>query len=102
MWLFLAAEGGGMGGLLGTMLLPIGLLAVMYFFMIRPESKRKKAAAKMRNELIVGDQVTTIGGITGKVVSIKDDQVTVETGADRVRIHVMRWAISSKGQQISE
>lgn len=106
MWLFLAAEGteavGGLGGMLGTLLLPLGLLAVMYFFMIRPERNRKKAATKMRSELIVGDQITTIGGVVGKVVNIKDDTITVETGSDKVRIKFMRWAVSSKGEQISE
>ncbi|MCL1820265.1 MAG: preprotein translocase subunit YajC [Oscillospiraceae bacterium] len=104
MWLFLEAvpEPGGLGSLLGTLLLPIAMIGVLYFLMIRPESKRKKKAAQMRNDLIVGDSVTTIGGVTGKVVNIKDDQITVETGADKVRIKFMRWAISSKGEQISE
>ncbi|GHV06960.1 preprotein translocase subunit YajC [Clostridia bacterium] len=96
-------EGGGLAAMLLSTVLPFALLiGVMYFFMIRPESKRKKEAAKMRNELIVGDELTTIGGIVGKVVSIKDDTITLETGADRVRIKVMRWAVSSKGAQISD
>lgn len=104
MWLFLTAaeEAGSIWASLGTFLILPLMFVVMYFFMIRPENKRKKEAAKMRNELIVGDQVTTIGGVTGKVVNIKDDTITVETGADKVRIKFMRWAISSKGTQISE
>lgn len=104
MWLFLAAaeETGSLWASLSTFLVLPLMLAVMYFFMIRPENKRKKATAKMRSELIVGDQVTTIGGIVGKVVNIKDDTITVETGADKVRIKIMRWAISTKGEQITE
>ena len=98
------AEQGGdaMSALIG-MVLPFALLiGVMYFLMIRPESKRKKQMARMLNELIVGDEVTTRGGIIGKIVSIKDDTVTVETGADKVRIKFVRDAISSKKAPISD
>ncbi len=73
------------------------LFVVFYFFLIRPENKKKKKLQQMRNELKVGDQITTIGGIVGKIVSIKDDMITFETGEDRVRIQIMRWAISTTG-----
>ena len=73
------------------------LFVVFYFFLIRPENKKKKQLQQMRSALKVGDQVTTIGGLVGKVVSIKDDMITFETGEDRVRIQVMRWAISANG-----
>ena len=73
------------------------LFAVFYFFLIRPENKKKKQLQQMRSALQVGDQITTIGGMVGKVVSIKDDMITFETGEDRVRIQVMRWAISADG-----
>ena len=73
------------------------LFAVFYFFLIRPENKKKKQLQQMRGALKVGDQITTIGGMVGKVVSIKDDMITFETGEDRVRIQVMRWAISANG-----
>ncbi len=89
-------------GFLSTIGMFAVLLVVMYFLMIRPESKRKKEKQKMLNELIVGDQITTIGGIVGKVVNIKDDTITVETGADKVRIIIMRWAISAKGAQVTD
>ncbi|MDR1691723.1 MAG: preprotein translocase subunit YajC [Oscillospiraceae bacterium] len=88
--------------MLMTLLLPVVLIVVFYFMLIRPESKRKKAAAKMRDELIVGDEITTIGGIVGKVVQIKDDTITLETGAEKSRVKLMRWAISSKGEQVSD
>lgn len=73
------------------------LFVVFYFFLIRPENKKKKKLQQMRNELKVGDQITTIGGIVGKIVSIKDDMITFETGEDRVRIQVLRWAVSTTG-----
>jgi preprotein translocase subunit YajC len=73
------------------------LIGVFYFFLIRPENKKKKKIAEMRNSLTVGDDITTIGGMIGKIVSIKDDTITFETGEDRVRIQVMRWAISNTG-----
>ena len=81
-----------------TGIIMIGLLfVVFYFFLIRPENKKKKQLQQMRSALKVGDQITTIGGIVGKVVSIKDDMITFETGEDRVRMQVMRWAISANG-----
>lgn len=70
-----------------------------YFIAVRPENKRRKEVETMRRELTVGDEVTTIGGIAGVVCSIKDNLVTIETGADRVRIQVARWAVSTKGIQ---
>ena len=72
-----------------------GMLLVMYLFMIRPESKRKKEAEAMRNSLKVGDEIVTIGGITGKVVQVKDDKFVIETGADMVRIEFAKWALST-------
>ena len=86
------AETGGMGG---TLLLIGGMIAIFYFMMIRPENKRKKEAEQTRNSLKVGDQVTTIGGIIGNVVSVKDDKFVMETSADQVRIELAKWAIST-------
>jgi len=102
-----AGDGGeDTGGLLGSslgMLLPIGLIIVVfYFFMIRPENKKKKKAAEMRNALAVGDKITSIGGMVGRVVSIKDDLITFETSEDRVRIEVTKWAIQSVGKPSEE
>ena len=82
-------------GLGGTVFMLIGMFALMYFVMIRPENKRKKEAEQMRAALKVGDEITTIGGITGKVVNIKDDKFVVETGADQVRIEFAKWALST-------
>ena len=79
-----------------AMFLPLVLVfAVMYFVMIRPENKRKKEAEQMRSSLKNGDMVTTIGGIVGKVVDVKDDKFVLETSADRVRIEFAKWALST-------
>ena len=88
--------------LLTTLLPFVILIVVFYFLLIRPENKKKKALNEMRNALSVGDEVTTIGGIVGKVVHIKDDLVTIETSEDRVRLQLTRWAISTKGTQTAE
>ncbi len=98
-----AATGGdGTWAMLSQLLIFVPLILVFYFMLIRPESKRKKQKAAMLKELIVGDEITTIGGIAGRVISIKDDTLTIETGSDRNKLTIMRWAISSKGSQISE
>ncbi len=73
------------------------LIAIFYFMLIRPENKRKKAAAKMRSELAMGDQVTTIGGVVGTIVAITDENIVIETSADRVRMEFAKWAVSTKG-----
>lgn len=85
-----------------TIIMLVVLVAIFYFMMIRPENKKKKALAKMRDELAVGDTVTTIGGLIGTVCHIKDDLVTIETGADRVRVEFTKWAISTTGAQTTE
>ena len=94
--LILTAAAGGAAGILTTILPFVVLIVVFYFLLIRPENKKKKALSEMRNALAVGDEVTTIGGIVGRVVHIKDDLVTIETSEYRVRIQITRWAISTK------
>ena len=76
--------------------LPLILVVVVfYFFLIRPENKRKKEVQKMRDGLKVGDEITTIGGIIGRITNIHDEEITVETGSDRNKIRITRWAIST-------
>lgn len=75
---------------------PLVLIFVLfYFLLIRPQRKKEKKTQEMRNSLQVGDNVTTVGGILGRVVSIKDDSVVIETGADRNKIRIKKWAIQS-------
>lgn len=88
--------------LLSTILMFAVMIAIFYFLLIRPESKRKKALAKMRSELGVGDEITTIGGIIGTICATKEDTIVIETGADRVRLEFAKWAISTKGAQTTE
>lgn len=85
-----------------TIIMLVVMLVVFYFLLIRPENKRKKAAQKMRDELAVGDEITTIGGIIGTICAVKESTIVLETGADRVRIEFAKWAISSKGAQTTE
>ena len=80
------------------------IFAALYFFMIRPSSKRKKQEAELRNNVTIGDEITTIGGLVGKIVAIKEDTDTLimETGTDRSRIRITRWAIASVVQKTEE
>ena len=82
----------GMGS---TILMLVVMVGVFYFMLIRPENKRKKEAEQMRSSLKTGDKITTIGGITGTVVNIKEDKFVIETGADQVRIEFAKWALST-------
>ena len=78
------------------------MIAIFYFFMIRPENKKKKTLAEMRASLSVGDTITTIGGIFGKVVSVDEDKITFETSEDRVRVQIAKWAVSTVGKATEE
>ena len=85
----------GAAGMPSMLLTLVLMLAVFYFMLIRPENKRKKEAEQMRSSVKNGDRITTIGGIIGTVVSVKDDKLVIETGADQVRIEIAKWAMSS-------
>ena len=80
----------------------VAMIAIFYLFMIRPESKKKKNLAEMRSSLSVGDTITTIGGILGKVVHVDDEKITFETSEDRVRLQVAKWAVSTVGKALEE
>ncbi|MGX8698299.1 MAG: preprotein translocase subunit YajC [bacterium] len=98
-----AADGtAGAGGMAFTVIYLVAIVAIMYFVMIRPERKRKKEAEEMRSSISVGVTVTTIGGIVGKVVDVKDDFITIETSEDRVRVELAKWGISSVGKKKDE
>ena len=71
------------------------LIAVMYFLMIRPQRKKDKAINEMRRSLTVGDEIVTIGGIVGKIVKTKDETIVIQVGADKIKMEMMRWAVSS-------
>ncbi len=99
---FLEATTDLMGSGLGsTVIMMAVIFGVFYFMLIRPENKRKKEAEKTRKDTKVGDQVTTIGGIIGTVVNVKDDKFVMETSADQVRIEFAKWAISSNDTAVA-
>ncbi len=81
------------GGNMSMILMMVGIFALMYFFTIRPQKKRQKEEQEMRNAVEVGDEITTIGGICGKVVIVKEQHLIIETGADRNRMQITRWAV---------
>ena len=87
-----AANDGSMMTLVITMVLTLGL---MYFMIYRPQKKQQKKDTEIRNALDIGDEVTTIGGIVGRVVAIKEDTFVLETGSDRMKIRFRRSAIAS-------
>ena len=83
---FLSNGGGGI-------IMIVVLFVAMYFLMIRPQKKQEKQVNDMRNNLQVGDEITTIGGIIGKIVSIKEETITIETSHDRTKIRFLRSAV---------
>ena len=85
-----------------SIIMIVAMIAIFYFMLIRPENKRKKEAAEMRNSLAIGDEITTIGAMTGKIVQVTEDTVTFETGEDRVRIQTKKWAISTTAKMEAE
>ena len=77
----------------GGILMIVLMFVVLYFLMIRPQKKQEKAVNDMRNNLQVGDEITTIGGIIGKIVSIKEETITIETSHDRTKIRFLKSAV---------
>ena len=87
-------EGGtNAGGGIMTIVMLVAMIALFYFFMYRPQKKQEKETNSMRESLKVGDEITTIGGIIGKIVAIKEETLLLETGRDKVRIRILRSAI---------
>ncbi len=91
-----AAEGaaGGSSGIV-TIVMLVAMIAIFYFFMYRPQKKQDKQQNEMRNSIQVGDEITTIGGIIGKIVSIKEETLVIETTKDKTKIRILRTAIRS-------
>lgn len=76
-------------------ILPIGIVVIFYFFAIRPQKKKEKEIKEMRSSLNVGDEIITIGGIYGKIISSKEDIITIESGNAKTRLEMTRWAVGS-------
>lgn len=88
------AASGGQQNPMGMIIMMAALFGVMYFMMIRPQKKKQQEEQKMRDTVQVGDEITTIGGIMGRVITVKDDSLIIETGADRNKMKIARWAVS--------
>ena len=86
---------GGLASYLMTGGMLVAVVVIFYFFAIRPQKKQEKETQAMRNSLQVGDEITTIGGIIGKVISIKEETVMIETGHDRMKIRILKSAVRS-------
>lgn len=82
----------------------VAIFAAMYFFMIRPNSKKKKEEEALRNSLEIGDDITTIGGIVGRIVAIKEDEdcIVIETSTDRTKLKMKRWCISTVDKELPQ
>ena len=95
------ATGGANVASMLTMLIPLALIIVFfYFFIIRPEKKRNKEMQNMLNSIQVADEVITNGGIIGRVLSVKEDTVLIETGSDRTKIRVLKSAIAKNNTRL--
>ena len=101
-FLLMLEEAGNSGGLWVTIVMVLLLFVFMYFFMIRPQKKQEKAANEMRDALQVGDEVTTIGGIIGKIVSIKDETLVLETTKQRTQIRFLKGAIRNVDVKVAD
>jgi len=93
-----AGAGAGMMSFLPLIL----IVVVFYFILIRPQNKKNKQVAQMRSAIKRGDRVTTIGGFIGKVIRVKEEVITIEVGADKTRLDIMRWGISKIEEAGSE
>ena len=88
-----AAADAGAGSALVMPIMLVLMFAIMYFFMIRPQRKKQKAEEKMRNSIQIGDEILTIGGFYGRVVSIKEDSLVIESAGDHSKQKIARWAV---------
>lgn len=98
--LFGAGAGSGTGtpsstSRYGSIILMVAMFAGMYFLMIRPQKKKQKEEQEMRETIQIGDEITTIGGIIGRIVTVKEESLVIETGADRTKLTITRWAIQT-------
>ncbi len=98
---FLTSTPAGGSGLMSIILI-VAMIVMFYFLVLRPQKKQEKEISKMLEELSVGDEITTIGGIIGEIVSIKDETVLIESSRDRTRIRILKGSIKSVDVKASE
>jgi preprotein translocase subunit YajC len=98
-----ATDAQASGGSLLTMLIPLALLALVFYFIIyRPQKKQERETANMRSSIELGDVIVTSGGIIGMVVKVKDDMLLIETSGDRTKIQIQKWAVHSVVEKANE
>ena len=99
---FLTEGATGGSNMLSIILMVVLFIGVFYFFGVRPQKKQERQAAEMRNSLMVGDEITTIGGIIGKIVSLKEETMVIETTRDHTRIRLLKSAVRSVDVRVEE
>lgn len=90
-----AEAGAGSSNPMSMIIMVVVLFVVMYFMMIRPQKKRQKEEQELRASIEIGDEIVTIGGIVGRVVTIRENDIIIETGSDRNKMKIERWAINT-------
>ena len=90
-----ANNGAGGGSLVGTIIMIVGVIAIFYFLILRPQKKQEKETAQMRDSIKVGDEIVTIGGIIGTVIKLKDDKMMIETGNDKTKLTILRSSVKT-------
>jgi len=98
-----AADASASGGSMITFLIPMALLAIVfYFFIYRPQKKQEKETADMRSSIELGDVIVTTGGIVGMVVKVKDDMILIESSGNRTKLQLQKWAVHSILEKANE
>ena len=100
--LLASANGASQRSSMSMIILIVAMFGVMYFVMIRPQKKKQQQEQEMRDSIQVGDEITTIGGIMGRVVTVKEDSIVIETGADRNKMKITRWAVSTNNTAVEK
>jgi len=80
---------------LSGLIIPLGFLAIFYFLIIKPQKTKEKKIREMRNNLKVGDEIITIGGIYGRILKLKDEAITIEVGMDKTKLTITKWAVGN-------
>ena len=100
--LLASANGASQRSSMSMIILIVAMFGVMYFVMIRPQKKKQQQEQEMRDSIQVGDEITTLGGIMGRVVTVKEDSIVIETGADRNKMKITRWAVSTNNTAVEK
>lgn len=98
----MGSQASGSGSSYSMLIALVAVFAIMYFMTIRPQKKRQKEEQEMRSSIEIGDEIITIGGIVGRVVTIREEDIIIETGADRNKIKILRGAINTNKTKMDQ